>query len=144
MDCEVAVVSEPCCFVSSVPCEYVASGVRLEVPGRDQDDVSDSDPDSSFEFSSDSAEAFVTVLAFYHYSFEAEQFGGDSKDVCAAWQLHFAEVFADNFSFSQLDFHLSAGAVADVSPVSVRNTMFFSRFGEGRAVEPNCEGPRVI
>ena len=41
-------------------------------------------------------------------------------------------------------FHLSVEVVVVVSPVSVRNTMFFSRFGEGRAVEPNCEGPRVI
>ncbi len=48
------------------------------------------------------------------------------------------------FLFPNLVFHLLAVAVTVVSSVSVKNTMFFSRFGDGRAVEPNCEGPRVI
>jgi len=98
---EEAVASQPCCLISSVSGVNVASGLCLEVPWRDQNDVSDSNPDSSLKFSSDSAQALFTVLAFYHDSVKAEEFDCDSQHVVSDWQLHLSEVvFADNFPFS--------------------------------------------
>lgn len=144
LDCEVAVVSEPSQFVSSVACEDIAPRVRLKVPRRHQNDVSNPDPHSSLELPPDPAETLVTILTLHHDSFKPEQFCGNSKNIGPTWQLHLAKVFTHDLSLSQLDVHLSAGVVATASSVSVKNTIFLSRFGEGRTVEPNCEGPRVI
>lgn len=144
LDCQVSVVSEPRCLIFSIACEDIASLIRLKVPRRHQNDIPNSNPHSSLEFSPHPAQTLVTILTPHHNSFKAEQFRGYSKNIGPTWQLHPAKVFAHDLSFSQLVFHLLAGAVATPSSVSIKNTIFLSRFGEDRTVEPNCDGPRVI
>jgi hypothetical protein len=66
--------SQPRCFISSVSPVNVASNSGLKVPRRNQNDVSNANPDSSLQFSSDSTQPFVTVLALDHDSIKAKKF----------------------------------------------------------------------
>jgi len=73
--------SQPQRLVSSVSPVNVASNVGLKVPRRNQNDVSNADPDSSLQFSSDSAQSLATVLAFDHESIKAEKFDSYSQNI---------------------------------------------------------------
>ena len=60
---EISFPSQPFGLISFVSPYDVAPLVRLEIPWRDQNDVSLPYPHSSLHFSSDSAEALLAVLA---------------------------------------------------------------------------------
>jgi hypothetical protein len=100
---EVAFEPQLFSLVLSVPPKYVASCFWLEVPRRDQHDVSVSDPYAPFQFASDSAQSFLAILALDQYSVKAKHFDCHSQHIILAWQQHVFQVFFINdFSFTQL------------------------------------------
>jgi len=86
---KVTLASEPVILVLSVTPENVSSCIRLEIPRRNQNDVTFSNPHSPFQFSSNSAQAFFAVLALRQASFTAQHFNNHTQNVISARQQHF-------------------------------------------------------
>ena len=69
---EVAFFAQHLGLSMSVTPGYVAAGVALEFPWRNEDNIVFSDPDSAFHFAADSAQPLFAVLAFDHDAVEAQ------------------------------------------------------------------------
>ncbi len=73
---DVIMVPQPSNLILSVSEKDVSTRLGLELPWRHQDDVTVSDPNTAFHFSSDSAESFFAVLALHHNSFASKHLHG--------------------------------------------------------------------
>jgi len=91
---QVTLSSQPVCLVSLVSPDNVAPLVGLEIPRRDQNDVSYPYPHSSLHLSAYSAEAFMSVLAAYHKSVETKHCLGYADYIVTGRQLDGIVVFA--------------------------------------------------
>jgi hypothetical protein len=94
--------SQPFTLILPVPPENVTSFVRLKIPGRNQNNVSLSDPYSSLQFASNSAQSFFAVLTFHQDSVKTQHSNGYAQHIICGWQHHiFNLFFADDLSFTQ-------------------------------------------
>ena len=99
---EVAVVYQPFFFVSSVPSVNVASSVRLEVPRGDQDDVADTDPDSSLQLAPNSAQPFLAVFTLHQHSVKTQHLDSCAQYIVGDRQFNVPKIiFADDFSLTR-------------------------------------------
>jgi hypothetical protein len=97
---QVTFSSKPVCLISFVSPDNVASFVGLEIPWRDQNDVSHPYPHSPLHFPAYPAEAFMSVLASHQKSVEAKHFFGYAYYIVASRQLDGVMVFAFDFPFA--------------------------------------------
>ena len=97
---QVTFSSQPVCLVSLVSPDDVAPFVRLKIPWRNQNDVSNAYPHSSFHLPAYPAEAFMAVLAAYHKPVAPKHFFGYANHIVTRWHLDGVIVFASDSSFA--------------------------------------------
>lgn len=97
---QVTLSSQPVCLVSFVSPDNVASLVGLEIPWRDQNDVSYPYPHSPFHLPAYPAEALLAVLATHHKPIETKHCLGYTHYIVTSRQLDGIIVFAFDLPFS--------------------------------------------
>jgi hypothetical protein len=89
-------------LILPVPPENVSTLIRLKIPRRNQNNVSYSDPHSSLQLSSNSAQSFFAVLALYQESVITHHLDSYAQYIICRWQHHmFYIFFADDLPFAQ-------------------------------------------
>ena len=99
---QVTFSSQPVCLVSLVSPDNVAPLVGLEIPWRDQNDVSHPYPHSSLHLPAYPAEAFIAVLATHQNPIETKHFLGYTNYIVTSRQLDSIIVFALDFPLSHV------------------------------------------
>jgi hypothetical protein len=69
------------CLSFGVPPDQISPLVCLKIPGRNQNDVSFTYPDSSLHLAAYSAQSLVTVLTLHKYSIVSKQFDCYPQDI---------------------------------------------------------------
>jgi hypothetical protein len=138
LNCKVTIGSQPRRFISSVSTKNVATAIRLKIPRRNKHNVSNANPHSSLQFSTNSAQPFMPILTLHHHSVKTKQLNSYTQHVSASRQLNPPKIrFTKNFSLTQFSLHLRAQETALTDSDSTRKTMLFCAFVSGRADEPN-------
>jgi hypothetical protein len=89
-------------LILPVPPENVSALIRLKIPRRNQNNVSHSDPHSSLQLASDSAQSFFAVLALHQDSVKPHHSDSYAQYIICRWQHHiFYLSFADDLPFAQ-------------------------------------------
>jgi len=98
---QVTLSSQPVCLVSLVSPDNVAPLVGLEIPRRNQNDVSHPYPHSPFHLPAYPAEALLAVLTSHHKSVETKHCLGYTNYIVTSRQLDGIIVFALDLPLSQ-------------------------------------------
>jgi len=102
LDLQVSVPSQPFGLIPFVSLYDVAPLVKLEIPRRDQNNISLPYPHSPLHLSPNSAETLLAVLAAHQNPIETQHFFGYANDVVNHRQHHILKLFlADDLLFSQ-------------------------------------------
>src|SRR5512136_733771 len=76
--------------VSVAPSD-IATFIGLEFPRGHNHDVSFSYPNSTFHLATDTAQTFLSILAFDHYAIETKQFRNDTQNLALRGINHLTE-----------------------------------------------------
>jgi hypothetical protein len=100
---KVTFISKPFRLIPSVPPENVASLVRLEIPRRNQNNITFPNPHPPFQLAAHSTEPFFAILTLNHDSFSTQHFKSHTQNIASTRQQHFFKVpFISDFSFTHL------------------------------------------